>query len=273
MKSLTYLINGYNYRITRVWIEPIKVLKMIKLTTNRKEQSKIESCIKKCQNRTTRSLNGDFEYHHLAISRSNKFLRMHDSEKMKMFILFVDLGGSTKMSSELSPDVLAKIIRLFSQEMAYIVESYDGSVLKYVGDAVIGYFPERKALATAKNAVFCAKAMVSVIENAINPTLQKAGYQSLQIKITMDFGDNNIVRYGSDIQKSHIDIIGLSVNLAAKMQSLGKPNQLIIGNQVFLKLSPQLKTCFKKIKVNSKVWPYHDLVSKSPYPLFLTWLS
>lgn len=145
---------------------------MIKLTTNQKEQSKIESCIKKCQNRTTRSLNGDFEYHHLAISRSTKFLRMHDSEKIKMFILFVDLGGSTKMSSELSPDALAKIIRLFSQEMAYIVESYDGFVLKYVGDAVIGYFPERKALATAKNAVFCAKAMVSVIENAINPAIK-----------------------------------------------------------------------------------------------------
>ena len=246
---------------------------MIKLTINDHERSKIESCIKKCQNRIARSLNGDFEYHHLAISRSNKFLRMHDSEKMKMFILFVDLGGSTKMSSELSPDVLAKIIRLFSQEMAYIVEFYDGFVLKYVGDAVIGYFPVKKILTTVKNAVFCAQAMVSVIENAINPILQKANYPLLKIKITIDFGNNNIVRYGSDVRKSHIDIIGLSVNLAAKMQSLGKPNQLVIGKQVFLKLPLQLKICFKKIKISSKVWPYHDFTNKNPYPLFLTQLS
>src|SRR5690349_17400633 len=149
---------------------------MIKLAINEQEHSKIESCIRKCRNRTTRSLNGDFEYHHLAITRSNKFLRMHDSEKMKMFVLFVDLGGSTKMSSELSPDVLTKIIRLFSQEMAYIVESYDGFVLKYVGDAVIGYFPARKVSATVKNVIFCAQAMVSVLKNAINPILQKLDY-------------------------------------------------------------------------------------------------
>lgn len=245
----------------------------IKLTINEKERSKIDSCVKECQERITRSLNRNFEYHHLAITRSNKFLRRHDSEKMKMFVLFVDLSGSTKMSSELSPDALATIIRLFSQEMAYVVESYDGFVLKYVGDAVIGYFPAGKVLDAAKNTIFCAQAMVSVIKNAINPILQQAGYPLIQIKITIDFGNNNIVRYGSDVKKSHIDIIGLSVNLAAKMQSLGKPNQLIIGNQVFLKLSPQLKAYFKKVKVSQKVWSYHDLVSKNPYPLFLTCLS
>jgi adenylate cyclase len=244
---------------------------MIKLIISKQEQAKIQSCIKRCQKRITHSLDENFEYHHLAIEKSSKFLRKHDSEKMKMYVLFVDLGGSTNMSSELSPDTLAKIIRLFSQEMAYVIESYDGFVLKYVGDAVIGYFLVRE-IATAKNAVFCAQAMMSVIKNAVNPILQKAGYPSLQIKITIDFGNNNIVRYGSDRQKSHIDIIGLSINLAAKMQSLGKPDQLVIGKQVFLRLSPRLKVCFKKIKVSSKVWPYHDFASKKPYPLFLTQL-
>jgi adenylate cyclase len=245
---------------------------MTRLTINDWEQSKIESCMIKCQKRMIHSLDRSFEYHHLAITRSNKFLRRYDSKKMKMFVLFVDLGGSTKMSSELSPDKLAKIIRIFSQEMAYVIESYDGFVLKYVGDAVIGYFPTAE-MATVKNVIFCAQAMMSVIDNAINPILQKAGYPSLQIKITIDFGNNNIVRYGSDRQKSHIDIIGLSVNLAAKMQSLGKPADLVIGKQVFLKLPKQLKICFKRIKVSSKVWPYHDFVIKKPYPLFLTQLS
>jgi class 3 adenylate cyclase len=245
---------------------------MIKLTISDQEQSKIESCIKKCQKRTTSSLDRNFEYHHLAIARSNKFLRKHDSEKMKMFVLFVDLGESTKMSSELHPDDLTKIIRLFSQEMAYIIEYYDGFVLKYVGDAVIGYFPSRKPFISAKNVIFCAQAMMSVIKNAINPILQKFGYPCLQIKITIDFGNNNIVRYGSDKMKSHIDIIGLPINLAAKMHSLGKSNQLIIGKQVFFRLPHKLKLCFRKIKTSSKIWHYHDFTSKRPYPVFLTQL-
>ena len=244
---------------------------MIKLIISDQEHLKIESCVKKCQKRITCSLDGTFEYHHLAITRSNKFLRRNDSKKMKMFVLFVDLGGSTKMSSELSPDSLAKIIRIFSQEMAYVIESYGGFVLKYVGDSVIGYFPANDSL-SARNSIFCAQAMMYVIKNAINPMLKKLDYPCLQIKITVDLGNNNIVRYGSDKHKSHIDIIGLSVNLAAKMQSLGRPDQLVIGEKVFLKLSKQLKTCFKKIKVSPKRWPYHDLKTKTPYHLFLTQL-
>lgn len=245
---------------------------MTKLRPSRKERSEIALAIKKCQNRISGSLEGKFEYHHLAIARSTKFLRRNDSKRLKMYVLFVDLGSSTKMSSELSPESLAQIIRVYSQEMAYIVECYGGYVLKYVGDAVIGYFPAQSSAALSKKIVLCAQTMVSVISDAINPVLREEGYPGLQIKISVDYGENNVVRYGSDRKISHIDIIGLSINLAAKMQILGKPNQIVMGKQVFFRLPPKLKTCFKKLKVNSKVWPYHDFTSKRPYPVFFTQL-
>ncbi len=191
-----------------------------------------------------------------------------------MFILFVDLGSSTKMSSELYPDALARIIRIYSQEMAYIIEYFGGYVLKYVGDAVIGYFPSKGSnLTNAKNIVLCAQTMLSVINESINPILFKDAYPTLQIKTSADFGESSIVRYGADRQKSHIDIIGLSINLAAKMQTIGKPNQLIIGREVFKRLPQKLKTFFAKVNVDSKIWPYHDFVSKKPYPVFFCELS
>lgn len=218
----------------------------------------------------THSLDAGFEYNHLVIARSNRFLRRHDSKKMRMFVLFVDLAGSTRMSSELSPDVFGKIIRLFSQEMAYVIENYGGYVLKYVGDAVIGYFPtDGMTDEVAKKSIYCAQAIVSVIERAINPTLKEAGYPQLKVNLSIDLGKNNIVRYSSDKKKSHIDIIGLSINLASKMQGIGKPNQLIIGNQVYLKLPSQLKACFKKFLPKTKTWIYHDF-TRQRYPIFLT---
>lgn len=155
---------------------------MKKLTINKQEKSKIESCIKKCQKRIIHSLDRDFKYHHLAIAKSNRFLRRHDSEKIKMFILFVDLGGSTKMSSELSPDAFTKIIQLFSEEMAYIIEYYKGYVLKFVGDAVIGYFPAHGTLATVKNTIFCAQAMLSVIENGLIQFCKKQIFLACKLK-------------------------------------------------------------------------------------------
>ncbi len=42
--------------------------------------------------------------------------------------------------------------------------------------------------------------------------------------------------YGTDRKKSHIDLIGNSVNLAAKMQGLAKSDELVLGNEIYKKL-------------------------------------
>lgn len=236
------------------------------------DRARIVSLVERCKKRITGSLKAGFEYHHLAIARSNRFLRNHDSEKLRMFVLFVDLGESTKMSYELTPNALSKIIRLFSQEMAYVIEAYGGYVLKYVGDAVIGYFPVEKNITTAmsKNTILCGITMVSIMANAINPVLRRDGHANLQIKISADFGTNIIVRYGANKQKSHIDIIGLPINLASKMQTLGRPSQMIIGKQVFARLPSNLKSPFRRLDIGPKLWPYHDFTTKGQYPVYST---
>lgn len=38
----------------------------------------------------TYALDDGFDYNRLAVPRSTRFLRKHDSEKMNMFVLFVD---------------------------------------------------------------------------------------------------------------------------------------------------------------------------------------
>jgi class 3 adenylate cyclase len=245
---------------------------MIKLKITPQVRLKIESSIKKCKKRMIHALDDGFEYNRLAVPRSTRFLRKHDSEKMNMFVLFVDIGASTRMSSELSPDALGKIIRLFSQEMAYVIEDHGGYVLKYIGDAVIGYFPaDGMPRVVAKKSIYCALTMVTIIERAINPVLQETGYPQLKVKVSIDLGENSIMRYGLDKKKSHIDIIGLAINLGSKMlQGVEKPNHLIIGNQVYLKLPHHLKTCFKKLHTNTRTWSYRDFTSKQPYSIFLT---
>lgn len=55
--------------------------------------------------------------------------------------MYIDLVGSTRMSMTLPVDKLVTISRVFSYEMSSVVESYDGYVLKYVGNAVIAFFP------------------------------------------------------------------------------------------------------------------------------------
>lgn len=227
--------------------------------------------IKKCYNRIKKSLVEGFEYHHLATARSNKFLRKHDSERLSMFVLYVDLVGSTKMSSDLNPKIFNIVIRSFSQEMSYVIEQYDGYVLKFVGDAVLGYFlADKNPRLVADKVIECAKTMQKVIENAINPALEEEYYPDLQVKITIDFGNCSIVRYGSDKQRSHIDLIGLTLNLAAKMQHITKPGHITIGEYVYDKLNINCKKLFKKAKTDPNSWKYHELGRKKAYVIYVS---
>lgn len=233
-----------------------------------KEDSDVEILIKKSKERIKKYFENNFEYDQLPVPRSNEFLRQHISEQLPMFVLYVDLIGSTKMSSKLSPDVLSFIIRSFCQEMAYIIEHYNGYVLKFVGDAAIGYFlADENSSLVAEKITNCGKSMIKVIKNAINPIITKEGYPEFGVRITADFGICNVVIYSSDKRKAHVDIIGLALNLAAKMQSISQPNHIVIGDQIYKRLNTSLKNSFQKINTDNTRWS-HEYTNEHPYAVY-----
>jgi len=217
----------------------------------------VEEIIKKCQKRVQSTFNGKSHYRSLPVPRSNQFLRQHISEKHEMFVLFIDMVGSTKMSYDLKPDHLSLIVRAFCQELSLIIEMYGGRVLKFVGDAVIGYFMTNKRLyGDTDRVIDCTKLLLLVISRGINPILKGQGYPEIKVKMGLDCGIGSIILYSGDRKKAHIDIIGLCLNLAAKMQNFANPNQLVIGNNVYTKLSSQEKKHFKKLKFDTRKWDY-----------------
>ena len=227
----------------------------------------IETLIKEVQKRVWSSLKKGYEYDYFK-DESDKFLREHVSSKVKMIIVYVDLVGSTQMTLELPTEKLAIIISSFSQEMGFVIRHHDGYVLKFVGDAVIGYFVAQESpLVAADNAVNCARSMISVIERGINPILNEYDYPDLRVKIGMDFGENTIVRYGGDESNSHVDILGPGMSIAAKITSLAKPNQILVGEDVYEKLHPTIKQSFKEVEGLGQ-WNYRDRETGKIYRVY-----
>ncbi|HEX6029764.1 MAG TPA: DUF892 family protein, partial [Nitrososphaeraceae archaeon] len=154
-----------------------------------------------------------------SIRRGQKFLLNHISSKIPLIIVYADLVGSTRMSMTLPIDKLVAIIRVFAHEISHVVDSHDGYVLKYVGDAVISFFPCRvnnnKYLAS-DTSVECGKSMINIIRDTNGIFNKKFGYPELFAKIGIDAGENAIVQYGYE-QLSPIDILGYSMNIAAKI--------------------------------------------------------
>ncbi len=228
-----------------------------------------ETLIKEIQTRVWSALKKGYQYDY-SLDESDKFLREHVSSRLNMIVLYVDLVGSTQMTLQLPANKVAIIISSFSQEMGFVIKNHHGYVLKYVGDAVIGYFVTQDSqLVAADNAVNCAKSMISVIEKGINPILSQYDYPDLSVKIGMDFGENTIVRYGDDKVKSHVDILGPGMSIAAKITNLARPNQILIGEDVYEKLHPTLKQSFKEVEWHGNEWDYRDRETGKIYLVYV----
>jgi len=227
-----------------------------------------DEMILETQKRVWGALKKGYQYTGL-IDESDKFLRKHVFSKLNMMVLYVDLVGSTTMTLQMPAEKIAIIIGSFAQEMAAVVRQNNGYVLKFVGDSVIGYFDaEENELSASENAINCAKSMISVIHKGINPILNQYDYPDLMVKIGVDHGQNMIVRYGADIAQSHVDIIGPAMNIAAKIQSMAKPDQILIGSDVYNRLNSDSQKNFKQIIWNKDEWKYRSRLTGEIYKVY-----
>ncbi len=235
------------------------------LNKNKEHILDSETMILETQKRVWGALKKGYEYSGV-VDESDQFLRKNVFSKLDMVVLYVDLVGSTTMTLEMPAEKIAIIVSSFSQEMAAVIRQHHGYVLKFVGDAVIGYFVSKEnGLVASENAVLCAKSMISVIQKGINPILNQYDYPDLMVKIGVDFGQNIVVRYGADVKHSHVDLMGPAMNIAAKIQNMAKPNQILIGNDVFQKINLNSQKEFQQIIWKDDEWKYRSRLTGEIY--------
>ena len=227
-----------------------------------------ENMILETQKRVWGALKKGYEYSGVA-NESEEFLRKNVFSKLNMVVLYVDLVGSTTMTLEMPGEKIAIIISSFAQEMAAVIRQHHGYVLKFVGDAVIGYFDaDENGLLASDNAIASAKSMISVIQKGINPILNQYDYPDLMVKVGVDFGQNFVVRYGADVKHSQVDLMGPAMNIASKIQSMAKPNQILIGGDVFQRLHPSLQKEFTQIIWKNDEWKYRSRLTGDIYEVY-----
>ena len=228
-----------------------------------------ETLIKVAQKRVSDSIVTGIEYSPFR-DNSEEFLREHVNSRVHIFVMYIDLVNSTNITLSLPEEKVVKLITSFAQEMAYTVTQFGGYMLKFVGDAVLAYFNADNALVyPADNIVNCAKSMIRVLNEAINPVLNENDYPTLSAKIGIDAGENMIVRYGSDKTKSHVDILGASMNMAAKIQNMAEPNEILIGGDVYARLHPETQKTFNKKTLDNSKWKYHNRKTGKVYPIYV----
>lgn len=211
----------------------------------------------------------------MSTEESKKLLRRHVNTKTRVVIMYTDINDSTEMSFSLPDDKFAKLIQTFAQETSISVTGHGGYVFKYEGDAVISLFPAEHDQAMAcKNALDCSKAVLEIVRGIINPVFKTNGLPEIRIRTGLAYGDALVVLYGKNLGTAHVDIIGSSISMAAKIVYTANANQILVGELIYntLLLSDRedamyYKHVFREVNLNPDEWKYpsrhnHDNIYK-----------
>ncbi|HKX82121.1 MAG TPA: adenylate/guanylate cyclase domain-containing protein [Nitrososphaera sp.] len=238
----------------------------------------LEKAIKMAQQRVWKALKVEPTFD-LSTEEAHNVLAKLAKSKAKFVILNIDLVGSTRLSMTLPVDRLATLVQAFTQEMSLTITAYGGYVLKYVGDAILAFFvAEGDPYLPSINAVNCARSMIRVIRDGINPILNQYDYPEMSVRVGIDLGENVVVQYGWNTQTvegkqlrwPHYDILGYTINVAAKMTSLAKPDQILIGQMVYDVLDEKQRSTFHLLQINPDVWGYMSDQTGGIYRLYGT---
>ncbi len=152
-------------------------------------------------------------------------------EEMKnVAVMFADVSGFTAMSENMDPEEVTNIMNKCFQLLVDLVNKYEGTVNKFIGDCVMTIFGAPIAHENdSERAVRCALDMIKSIE-AFNKTT------NINVPIGISIGINagkvfaGIV--GSAMRKEYT-VMGDTVNLAQRLESIATKGRIIVGQNVY----------------------------------------
>lgn len=162
--------------------------------------------------------------------KSDEYLNSLKTDRLEFAVLSIDVVGSTQLSTSIPPREYTQLIQTILFELSELVPKFNGHVLKYIGDALIAYFPAPSFIRMCDFAIDCAATMRLLVYNVINSVLREKGCEPIDIRIGIDAGEAYVVVVGSPETKQHKDIIGSVVNLATKIQGVAGAGGIALGD-------------------------------------------
>ena len=147
------------------------------------------------------------------------------AERRQLTVMFCDLVGSTALSARLDPEDLREVLRHYQDAVAGVVTRYGGHVAKYLGDGVLAYFGWPQAYEDqAERAVRAGLDTVDAV-SALEPRSDVA----LNARIGVATGQVVVGDLVGEAGREAGAVTGETPNLAARLQQLAEPDQVIIG--------------------------------------------
>jgi len=162
--------------------------------------------------------------------------RVGETEELVVSVLMSDIRGYTTIAERADPSALARQLNVHRAEMSRAILDATGTVMQFVGDAVMAVFGAPVATADhAARAVEAASAMHRA-QDEVNRRWGEEGLPSFGLGIGITTGPVAAALLGSE-ERLEYTLVGDTVNLAQRLQQWAEPGQTVLSDATYLALA------------------------------------
>jgi adenylate cyclase len=156
------------------------------------------------------------------LNNYQEYLKSSAGQKVEITVLFSDIRGFTTMSEVTEPEKIVEMLNVHFTVMADIILKHNGTIDKYIGDAIMAFWGAPVKTANhAEQDVLAGKEMLEGL-NEVNRILKERGFKhEIKIGIGINTGVATIGNIGSD-KKRNYTVVGDAVNLSSRLESITK---------------------------------------------------
>jgi adenylate cyclase len=152
-------------------------------------------------------------------------------EVKEVSVLFADIVGFTAMSEKMSPAAVSLFLNDYFSRMTDIIFKYEGTLDKYIGDAIMAVFGA--PLDMPDHAARSIKAAMEMMERLEEFNADRKEGPNIRIRIGINTGKAVAGELGGANKKEYT-VLGDTVNTASRLESsVAKPMMVVIGENTY----------------------------------------
>ncbi len=156
-----------------------------------------------------------------------------EGERRQVTVMFCDLVGSTAQTEKLGDEKAFALIDELFGILTQQVHRYEGTVQEFRGDGIMALFGAPLALEnTAQRAVSTSLAIHQEVNRFNNRSLEGSRSPAIRMRIGIHTGPVILGSIGSDL-RLEFQVIGDTVNLAARMEALAEPGTTYLTKETY----------------------------------------
>jgi adenylate cyclase len=142
-------------------------------------------------------------------------------QRREMTVMFTDLANFTALTESIKDEKLTAVLQFYLEEMSGVVLRVNGTVDKYIGDAIMAFW--NAPTDQADHAVRACRTALEMRrrEAIIQPRLREMSGVDVYSRIGINTGSMTVGNLGSSFKFSYT-VIGDSVNLASRLEGANK---------------------------------------------------